>query len=85
MLALIAGLITWTVGDIPSVGIGFVFNIVWKLFDMSSVAIQAFIFALLTVLYFGMAGDTATTTSTSRSTTEGRRRLTAHGSTAPAH
>jgi len=31
-------------------------NIVWKLFDMFIGAIQAFIFALLTVLYFGMAG-----------------------------
>ena len=28
----------------------------WKLFDMFIGAIQAFIFALLTVLYFGMAG-----------------------------
>jgi len=57
MLALIAGLITWTVGGIPiGGGIGFVFNIVWKLFDMAIGAIQAFIFALLTVLYFGMAG-----------------------------
>jgi F-type H+-transporting ATPase subunit a len=28
----------------------------WKLFDMAIGAIQAFIFALLTVLYFGMAG-----------------------------
>ena len=31
-------------------------NIVWKLFDMFIGAIQAFIFALLTVLYFAMAG-----------------------------
>jgi F-type H+-transporting ATPase subunit a len=31
-------------------------NIVWKLFDMFIGGIQAFIFALLTVLYFGMAG-----------------------------
>jgi F-type H+-transporting ATPase subunit a len=31
-------------------------NIAWKLFDMAIGAIQAFIFALLTVLYFGMAG-----------------------------
>jgi len=57
MLALIAGLITWQVGSIPVGGvIGFFFNIVWKLFDMAIGAIQAFIFALLTVLYFGMAG-----------------------------
>jgi F-type H+-transporting ATPase subunit a len=57
MLALIAGLITWKVGEIPVGGaLGFVFNIIWKLFDMAIGAIQAFIFALLTVLYFGMAG-----------------------------
>jgi F-type H+-transporting ATPase subunit a len=31
-------------------------NIAWKLFDMAIGAIQAFIFALLAVLYFGMAG-----------------------------
>ena len=31
-------------------------NIVWKLFDMFIGAVQAFIFALLTILYFGMAG-----------------------------
>ena len=31
-------------------------NIVWKLFDMFIGGIQAFIFALLTVLYFAMAG-----------------------------
>jgi F-type H+-transporting ATPase subunit a len=32
-------------------------NIIWKLFDMFIGLIQAFIFALLTVLYFGMAGE----------------------------
>jgi F-type H+-transporting ATPase subunit a len=31
-------------------------NILWKLFDMFIGAVQAFIFALLTILYFGMAG-----------------------------
>jgi F-type H+-transporting ATPase subunit a len=36
--------------------LGGLFNIIWKLFDMFIGAIQAFIFALLTVLYFGMAG-----------------------------
>jgi F-type H+-transporting ATPase subunit a len=30
-------------------------NIIWKLFDMFIGAIQAFIFALLTILYFGAA------------------------------
>jgi F-type H+-transporting ATPase subunit a len=33
-------------------------NIVWKLFDMFIGLIQAFIFALLTVIYFGIAGAT---------------------------
>jgi F-type H+-transporting ATPase subunit a len=57
MLALIAGLISWKIGDVPVGGIlQFFFNIIWKLFDMAIGAIQAFIFALLTVLYFGMAG-----------------------------
>jgi len=32
-------------------------NVVWKLFDMFIGLIQAFIFALLTILYFGMAGS----------------------------
>jgi F-type H+-transporting ATPase subunit a len=31
-------------------------NLIWKLFDMAIGGIQAFIFALLTVLYFAMAG-----------------------------
>jgi F-type H+-transporting ATPase subunit a len=48
MLSLIA-LIPWYFG-MPVV------NVVWKLFDMFIGAIQAFIFALLTVLYFAMAG-----------------------------
>ena len=33
-------------------------NILWKLFDMAIGGIQAFIFALLTVLYFAMARGT---------------------------
>jgi F-type H+-transporting ATPase subunit a len=57
MLALIAGLTTWKLGGVPVGGLlGILFNVVWKLFDMAIGAIQAFIFALLTVLYFGMAG-----------------------------
>jgi len=47
MLALIA-LIPFYASWLP--------NLVWKLFDMFIGGIQAFIFALLTVLYFGMAG-----------------------------
>jgi F-type H+-transporting ATPase subunit a len=31
-------------------------DVVWKLFDMFIGGIQAFIFALLAVIYFGMAG-----------------------------
>lgn len=48
MLSLIA-LIPWYFG-MPLA------NVIWKLFDMFIGAIQAFIFALLTVLYFAMAG-----------------------------
>jgi F-type H+-transporting ATPase subunit a len=56
MLALIGALISWQVGPAPVGGVlGFVFNIIWKGFDMFIGAIQAFIFALLTVLYFAMA------------------------------
>lgn len=47
MLALI-GLIPFYASWLP--------NLVWKLFAMFIGGIQAFIFALLTVLYFGMAG-----------------------------
>jgi F-type H+-transporting ATPase subunit a len=48
MLALIAA-IPWYAG-MP------IANILWKLFDMVIGGLQAFIFALLTVLYFAMAG-----------------------------
>lgn len=57
LLALIAGLIDWKIGGFPiGGGLEWFFNIIWKLFDMFIGAIQAFIFSLLTVLYFGMAG-----------------------------
>ena len=57
LLALIASLTAWTVGVIPVGGVlSVVFAIMWKIFDMAIGLIQAFIFALLTVLYFGMAG-----------------------------
>jgi F-type H+-transporting ATPase subunit a len=56
LLALIGALTAWTLGPAPVGGVlSIVFAIVWKLFDMAIGAIQAFIFALLTVLYFGMA------------------------------
>lgn len=57
MLALIGGLVAWKIGAFPLGGVLAVFaNVLWKLFDMAIGVIQAFIFALLTVLYFGMAG-----------------------------
>jgi len=57
MIALIAGLVSWKIGPAPVGGIlALLANIVWKLFDMAIGVIQAFIFSLLVVLYFGMAG-----------------------------
>ena len=67
LLALIGALTAWTLGPAPVGGVlSIVFAVVWKLFDMAIGAIQAFIFALLTVLYFGMASgeDTSDTTNT---------------------
>jgi F-type H+-transporting ATPase subunit a len=56
LIALIGSLTAWTVGAVPVGGILSVpFGVLWKLFDMAIGGIQAFIFALLTVLYFGMA------------------------------
>ncbi len=49
------GIMLALIGLIPLYGLWFP-NLVWKLFDMFIGGIQAFIFALLTVLYFGMAG-----------------------------
>jgi len=58
MLGLIAGLVAWQIGPAPVGGVlAFLAELVWKLFDMFIGLIQAFIFALLTVLYFGMAGS----------------------------
>ncbi len=48
MLALIAAIPWWAGMPIA--------NIAWKIFDMVIGGLQAFIFALLTVLYFAMAG-----------------------------
>ena len=58
MIALIGGLVSLAPGNIPVGGlIAGVLSVIWKLFDtMFLGALQAFIFALLTVLYFGMAG-----------------------------
>jgi F-type H+-transporting ATPase subunit a len=58
MLALIAGLVSLAPAHIPIGSVlTIIFNIIWKLFDTLFLGgLQAFIFALLTVLYFGMAG-----------------------------
>jgi F-type H+-transporting ATPase subunit a len=57
MLALIGGLVSIAPLHIPLGGFfALILNVVWKLFDTLFLgALQAFIFALLTVLYFGMA------------------------------
>jgi F-type H+-transporting ATPase subunit a len=62
MLALLAALVSWRLGSVPVGGILSVpFTLIWKLFDMAIGAIQAFIFALLTIIYFdtAMASDAA--------------------------
>ncbi|MGH8980961.1 MAG: F0F1 ATP synthase subunit A [Acidimicrobiales bacterium] len=57
MLALIAALADWKLGAIPVGVVGtFLFDLIWKLFDVFLIGpIQAFIFALLTILYFTSA------------------------------
>ena len=57
MLALLAALVDWKFGSFGVIGgvLSAVFTVVWKLFDMAIGAIQAFIFALLTILYFDTA------------------------------
>jgi F-type H+-transporting ATPase subunit a len=56
MLALIAALAVWNIAHIPIGDIAtIILNPVWKLFDLLIGAIQAFIFALLTILYFDTA------------------------------
>ena len=58
MIALIGSLVALAPGHIPIGGFfAVVLTVVWKLFDTVFLGgLQAFIFALLTVLYFGMAG-----------------------------
>jgi len=59
MLSLLAALVIWKLGPAPIGAILSVpFTVVWKLFDMAIGAIQAFIFALLTILYFDVAMST---------------------------
>jgi len=56
MLSLLAALVIWKLGPAPIGAVLSVpFTVVWKLFDMLIGAIQAFIFALLTILYFDTA------------------------------
>jgi F-type H+-transporting ATPase subunit a len=56
MLALIAALAVWNISHIPVGDVAtIILNPVWKLFDLAIGAIQAFIFALLTILYFDTA------------------------------
>ncbi|RNI20901.1 F0F1 ATP synthase subunit A [Flexivirga caeni] len=56
LLSLIASMTGWFAGAFPIGGIlSVIFAVLWKIFDMAIGGIQAFIFALLTVLYFGMA------------------------------
>jgi F-type H+-transporting ATPase subunit a len=62
MLSLLASLVIWKLGPAPiGAALSVPFTVVWKLFDMAIGAIQAFIFALLTILYFdtAMAPDEA--------------------------
>ena len=57
MIALIGSLVQLAPGHIPLGGVfAIILSVAWKLFDTIFLgALQAFIFALLTVLYFGMA------------------------------
>jgi F-type H+-transporting ATPase subunit a len=59
MLSLIAYLGVWKISSIP-IGNVLVFfvSVIWKLFDLAIGGIQAFIFALLTILYFDVAMST---------------------------
>jgi F-type H+-transporting ATPase subunit a len=61
MLTLIAALGAWKLSVVPIGDIlTFVFAVIWKLFDVFLIGpIQAFIFALLTILYFDTAMATA--------------------------
>ncbi|HTT87744.1 MAG TPA: F0F1 ATP synthase subunit A [Acidimicrobiales bacterium] len=60
MLALIAALGVWKISSLPVGDIATVLlNPLWKVFDLFIGAIQAFIFSLLTILYFDTAMSTA--------------------------
>ena len=56
MLALIAALGVWSISHVPIGDVAtIILNPVWKVFDLFIGAIQAFIFALLTILYWQFA------------------------------
>jgi F-type H+-transporting ATPase subunit a len=57
MIALIGSMVALAPGNIPIGGVfAIILGVIWKLFDTVFLGgLQAFIFALLTVLYFGMA------------------------------
>jgi F-type H+-transporting ATPase subunit a len=61
MIALIGSLVSLAPGHLPIGGVfAVILGVIWKLFDTVFLGgLQAFIFALLTVLYFGMAGAAA--------------------------
>jgi F-type H+-transporting ATPase subunit a len=60
MLALIAALAVWKISSVPVGDVATVLlNPIWKIFDLAIGAIQAFIFSLLTILYFDTAMSTA--------------------------
>jgi F-type H+-transporting ATPase subunit a len=59
MLSLIAFLGVWKISSIPIGNVLVLFvNPIWKVFDLGIGGIQAFIFALLTILYFDVAMST---------------------------
>lgn len=60
MISLIAALGAWKLGAVPIGDVAtFLFAIIWKLFDVFLIGpIQAFIFTLLTILYFDTAMST---------------------------
>ncbi len=76
MLALIGLLPTWLLWG-P--------NGVWKVFDMFIGLIQAFIFALLTILYFGMAGASHEDEDEDEGEQAGHEKQPAEGGAHPAH
>ncbi|MHB1583034.1 MAG: F0F1 ATP synthase subunit A [Acidimicrobiales bacterium] len=75
MLSLIAALGAWKLGSVPVGDVAtFIFNIIWKAFDVFLIGpIQAFIFSLLTILYF----DTAMSVEHDEEPRPGRRRRSA--------